>query len=486
MAKCLPSALWELCQSTIDICTALGVPFKLSENVLKMAMPLREAQEKTTPPKSISSTSHMEDVCVGSPTLTASNSNENPDQLVFPRFVSDSEIKKSQYMADIATPTKELITPIEKPNENIAELTVLSSIGPCLNCPNKDSPNHIHTANSECDIISNGPSRMQENSSLDTANLISKEGETPANISTSIVRTVKSEATEDPIKETVVGDENGLVKIQELLPGRIEVAGEKTLKAESSIVFGGFAASSKGGFDERIVEERNQLHVLASCEDGGKSRQHIKEEVNAGDENEHVESRDEKAYEYYHSICETALSVARAIQTWKDASEKMVEPDEFSGSDDYFYEKPDISEPGCEGVIRDKETGDQGDMDVSGNDKGVEQPPSANEGKSARNENYFGNSLDILAMVASGIFNQDSKKDKINSNDQDENTVKDDKTVKSPSVHPETFVKGVARDCPVASYLCDGALLQLNYSRHPENVRLFRNVWKKGFVSIKH
>lgn len=109
----------------------------------------------------------------------------------------------------------------------------------------------------------------------------------------------------------------------------------------------------------------------------------------------------------------------------------------------------------------------------------------------------FQNSLDILAMVASGFFSTSNG----NQNDSsridnkgcesirpDINTkemnAEDDK-VTATSRESAILKKGAALskcDYPVASYLCDGKLLQLNYSRHPKNLELFRSVWTKGFV----
>lgn len=138
------------------------------------------------------------------------------------------------------------------------------------------------------------------------------------------------------------------------------------------------------------------------------------------------------------------------------------------------------------------------------------------------NEGSFSNSLDILAMVASGYFNQNmvneySEDSQGSSVSQQHEAVPDIETPEktthqNASLHvenysdppletePDELMKNdqlcpsvdasspAAVPCstsqvyPVASYLCDGSLLQLNYARHPDNVKLFREVWTKGKV----
>lgn len=255
----------------------------------------------------------------------------------------------------------------------------------------------------------------------------------------------------------------------------------------------------------------------------------------------------EEAYLYYKNVCSAAASVVSNIQIWKAESESMVEAD--IGFEE--EEKPDVQiqptpikveDSGSilpnktenidvimprkiesievvnevvrnENLLPNKEE-DMSEMNPVSNEI-RETRPIANEIETPVDQdhgiNSFSNSLDILAMVASGFFGA-----AMNTN---EHEVEDVKPVQIPETAPQllsvaslslpppsladpisssrsfaapSFVdsdigvadNGVVEEYPVSSYLCDGTLLQLNYSRHPDNVSLFRKVWKKGFVSI--
>lgn len=198
---------------------------------------------------------------------------------------------------------------------------------------------------------------------------------------------------------------------------------------------------------------------------------------------------------YYDLVCKRAFKVLDEIRKWKKASESMEDIDVIFDDAERTTEQSinnenrnEIMKTSIRSKVASKSLCRDGN-DIEYSNRGFCQE--------------FQNNLDILAMVASGLCNELNTEDKEvmnkqsnwpnqtnvfmqNHNELDE---KQHKTFSSSYIHNSRVLMAEnlyvsSDDLPVASYLCDGKLLQLNYSRHPKNVEHFRNVWRKGFVRM--
>eukprot|EP00794_Sanderia_malayensis_P005514 gene5514-6199_t len=185
------------------------------------------------------------------------------------------------------------------------------------------------------------------------------------------------------------------------------------------------------------------------------------------------QSKKNKIDSYYHKVCNNVGCIAQSINKWRNDSEHMpratyafdVENKEDSVEGGIADSRAEQNVIDTQTNVKSNENTNSNEFDDNMDDKEECELMKDNKIRS------FSNSLDILAMVASGFLN---KNDCVESSDNSQDST-DLAPTKRLSVN-EVAYEGL----PVASYLCDGSLLQLNHPKHPDNVRLFRDVWRKG------
>ena len=458
----LPTALWDLCLQTVDICESLGIPFKLSENVLKKSMPLHHERSNCRENGKAGATSERV-------------AGEEQDSII--EHNSSSEISQGQKVCD-QNAEGPCFKGLQPPSISIAPLTY-STAGPVqVETPNK------------CTALGNGVE-------------------------------VKLETGED----IAVTATNAIGRSVELLAGKEET---KKIQSPENKVFDSLHSSNS-------VLGTNSLQFNSTGLPLGKLHHCSHTNLESAVSGKPLDGEDL----YYRNVCETSLSVLDKIKKWKDSSKMIIDERdvnvgdgcaELSINDEKETEMMAAVNFGNDSLLSDVSmTSDdaelvaspvKADLDNEANNlltadnsagkiapQGVSTVNDAQDSSIIVSPNrhfspQFQNSLDILAMVASGFgisSNNDIAKcaeEEIarssSSSEKQTSPVADDRSKgKSDSVSgidgPALIVEEsmfFGNQHSIASYLCDGQLLQLNYSKHPKNIELFRRVWRKGFVSV--
>ena len=490
--------MWNLCLETVDLCLSLNIPYKLSENVLKKSMtichdsnPCRETTQFYTSAVTTLSVEPKENVAMQESALGLVKNEQNAECTA--ECHSPNETSERQKLGDQnveAYVQSSLISsaPIDGNNASTIKLEL----------PTGHSSGELveplgFVASSECSIV-NRDIEMQ-------------------------ARTGKEMDGKLEIRSEKNGDS---VAIKE--------AKEPALNESKA-----FESASVNETESNVVQT-NSAHLNSVGLHLGK----LPHSSYAKLENGASSSLNDDDSLYYHSVCNTALSVIDKIKKWKSASKMMTETDmNFDDDDDAEQKSPDDNQKdmtsmdcGNDSLLSDvsmasddtellsapvKDYWPTHNTLLDGTNKPTENTISfietdhalADTGENVQESDsrmspskqfspQFQNNLDILAMVASGFFINSSKKcseegitsEIANANDQPGTLIDDEKRNKSS---PASGMKDTALmmkekklfgdQDTIASHLCDGKLLQLKYSRHHNNIELFREVWKKGFVS---
>ena len=477
---CFLAALWDVCLKTVDICESLSIPYRLSENVLKKALVLDDCAD---PYKEKAK-------CVGKAKSLASTED---------LLVQRSRVQQGNF-------------------EHSAAKASIESSG-------------LHDMSEDCKV-----EHQTVKASLCVSDNVQPSSVSPATIYGNPTSSVT-------IPSQVVHSSARLMKPLTFLASNDCSTGDKACSATSMNM------KSDPLTDRKAMEVRLYENEVLSPDYAAKiestcmpqSTNHLNFAVPLIGESQQKLAKvtfdrlNDDDNLYYSSVCNKALSVLDRIRKWKSASKLMKEVVKFQDDSveeiDTDCNQTEVNAIDCgnDSLLSDiSMASDDAEMlgDPVGNgvvvqEKFVERSSKAvisplkpdhiladTVKKSCESESDislrkqfsppFQNSLDILAMVASG-FLQSSKSEKcaeesikcdIVSSVEQARTSTDDGSgdgICPVSILDESALmikeSRLGNQKTIADYLCDGKLLQLNYSRHPKNLELFRSVWRKGFVS---
>ncbi len=471
------SVLWELCQQTVDLCIELNIPFKLSENMLihdrqsSVDLYKRKAKKpmETTDPANAAEASIIRE-------------SENPKL---------HEVVEDIYDADPVSPSiaiQPIFTEAAVANETISLK--------CGENMDENSSDGSKITKNSCFAEDRAESTLSHGHSL-----IPKSVDIPV-------------SKEDKLMDGKSIKQNILPIDQATKSSVDDKSLEKTANAENSTfgtkivsnVRNGHSSSTHlatetcKGFLEGQTLMKNDNRPVSANEIGSQVRATVLAATRSV-----ASAEDEEKNAYYHKICENAKSIVNNANQWKINSNNMPDTDlvfDLEKREGYCDENGvnlDQMQHANNGLGK---SSDCGDLEINHNENTTEskeildeKPPIGLEDVKCGEENsslftvdrkfgHFSNSLDILAMVASDYLDKNNFSENSDNSQDSTDVSSEQRPEKVSSLNTtESCLNEVDVDTKkVASYLCDGSLLQLNFARHPDNLALFREVWRKGKV----
>ena len=501
------TALWDLCQLMIDICTSLNIPYKLSENVLKKAMPLGYTTTSSPEKTQTDSISELTDVLSTQQGSIVQEQEEQSSKIDTIESRSSAQVSEGQNLekSEAAVKTEEIV---DDCTSNVQICSISTAPIPCNNT-------EMPAVNIPLALAKPLLSLMKP-LSFGTSNELSDNG-------TSIIT------------------ENGAINQFENNPT------DKNKNHGDLCVTNDSMEAKLDGCKaiESFDREPSTTATTPACLKSSSEQKPQSSNID-------VDAKSSKVIEdnsvFYGLVCKRASSILDKIKNWKVASEMMketnlifddeesIEPNANEQDSDDNQNEMMVRECGDDSLLSDVSMSSDntemfrgagknefiGEESTSVKDvpekttENISSPSKpehsfSNTAKSAQERDdtvssnghfseQFQNNLDILAMVASGFFCDSKGNDEkpikeghagshIGHLSQNTTYFEDKDLNNQPSKMNDSSLllqekRFYGHECPVASYLCDGKLLQLNYSRHPKNIELFRSVWKKGLVSI--